>query len=120
KIVDVLVHEVGAIASSDDALGFEKSIGGSEYNGWCYFRAKKDGQNGAAESAEHWQIFSPLRGQGYGVIELNRMIQRQFRLEALERARERTQYRKVPKPVGPEEIIYGDKVINVRNLSLGG
>ena len=55
----------------------------------------------------------PGPGPLTGVPEINRLIHRQFRSRMLERAREK--YRKIPAPMGSEEIIYGDKVINVVN-----
>ena len=119
-LLDALVEEIDEISSLSDVLGFERSIGGHEDNGWCYFSSKWKDRPGAAARAEDWQIFSPLRGQGYGVIELNRLIQRQFRSAALERARQPGYQRRVPKPAGPEAITYGDKVINMRNLSMKG
>lgn len=60
-----------------------------------------------------WQILSPVRGQIFGVREINKMVQRTFRQETIRWAQER--YRKIPQPMGPEGIVYGDKVINVRN-----
>jgi hypothetical protein len=68
---------------------------------------------GAAERVGDWQILTPVRSRAHGVIELNRVIQRRFRERTRDRAMQR--WRKIPKPAGPEEILYGDKVISTRN-----
>jgi len=47
-------------------------------------------------------------------LAINRLIHEQYRAEMLEFAR-RERYRKIPKPKGPELIVYGDKVINIKN-----
>ena len=70
---------------------------------------------GNAEAAERWQILSPVRGEGPGTVELNRFVQRAFRSKALESARAGGWKAKTPRPAGPQEIVYGDKVINIRN-----
>jgi hypothetical protein len=62
---------------------------------------------------ENWQILSPVRNQPYGVEALNRTIQATFRAKTKEFATAR--WRKIPKPMGREEILYGDKVIQVQN-----
>src|SRR5205807_2190351 len=66
-----------------------------------------------ADRVESWQVLSPVRGQAHGVVDLNRLIQRQFRKRTRELANSR--YRRTPKPVGTEEILYGDKVISTQN-----
>jgi hypothetical protein len=60
-------------------------------------------------------VLSPIRGEGAGVTELNRMLHRTYRAGTLDLARNPQYERKVTKPGGPQEIVYGDKVINIRN-----
>jgi hypothetical protein len=69
---------------------------------------------GAAEKAEGWQILSPVRAGPHGVPDVNRLIHKQFRQELVDASR-KERNRKYPKPMGPEEIVYGDKVINLDN-----
>lgn len=115
KLTAILVEEL-QLQGIDDQSGFEKSIGGSEYEGRVFFWAGRNGGLGAASGAEAWQIFSPVRGQPHGVLDLNRLIQRAFRSSRLREALPEVFYqRKIPKPVGPEQLLYGDKVINVMN-----
>jgi hypothetical protein len=82
-----------------------RRIGGG---GHIYFN------RGAANTADGWQVLSPVRGSAGGVVELNRMLQQSYRRAAIELADDG---RRIPKPAGPERIVYGDKVINVRNKS---
>ncbi len=93
-----------------DALGFQQSYGGNVVGGHVYFNV------GSAALTEAWQVLSPVRAEGGGVNELNRMLQRTYRADTLALAHNRDHWaRKVPRPAGPQEIVYGDKVINVRN-----
>jgi exodeoxyribonuclease V alpha subunit len=65
------------------------------------------------QKAESWQILSPTRGEPYGTNDLNRLIQKEFRGRMLAYAR--NPYNQMPPPFGDEEIVKGDKVINIRN-----
>lgn len=113
-----LVTELG-LESAEDEVGFELSIGGvtSVYNGQInvFFNNRYQGKPGAAEKAEQWQILTPVRQSQAGVLALNRAIQKQFRKRFIEMASVSGYRRVVPSPAGPEEIIYGDKVINIQN-----
>jgi len=112
KMLDILVEELN-LEGKNDAKGFELSLGGSQYNNGVYFWVGRDGQPGACEKVENWQILTPVRGAPQGVDALNRLIQATFRARTKEFANQ--QWRKIPKPMGREEILYGDKVINVIN-----
>lgn len=115
KLVAELAQEL-ALATQDDELGFEESLGGSRYNDipWAFFWRKSGDGPGAAAKAEAWQILSPVRAGLVGVDALNRMIQAQFRTKVRELA-EKKWGRKVPRPIGRQTLLYGDKVINVIN-----
>ena len=61
-------------------------------------------------------MLSPIKGEGAGTIILNRLIQRGFRPEMRKLAvLEDRRYAKIPAPMGADGIVYGDKVINLRN-----
>lgn len=113
-----LVTELG-LKSADDEVGFEASIGGapSEYKGEVnvFFNTRYKDRPGAAEKAELWQILTPVRPSQAGVLALNRAIQQQFRKRFIDMANVAGYSRVIPSPAGPEEIIYGDKVINIQN-----
>lgn len=104
------------LADMTDEATFEQSIGGSLYNERVFFWAARQpgGTGGAAEKSHAWQVLSPVRGTLAGVEALNLAIQRRFRTGA-KRWAEQPRYSKIPKPVGPQALLWGDKVINVRN-----
>jgi hypothetical protein len=112
KLLDVLAQELH-LAGPDDIRGFNRALGATENNGYDYFNARRNGSVGAVDSVENWQILSPLRGMPFGVNNINRKLHERFRAAFLELA---TQWpRSIPKPLGSERIVYGDKVINVSN-----
>ncbi|MBK8343991.1 MAG: ATP-binding domain-containing protein [Bacteroidetes bacterium] len=55
----------------------------------------------------------PIREKIFGVRAINRKIHKLFREDKVKYARDR--YGKIPSPIGLEEIVYGDKVINLFN-----
>lgn len=112
KLIEVIVEEL-ELSGVDDQEGLEKSLGGSFFNGYVYFHCGYGGRPGACKKVEDWQILSPVRNEPYGVEALNRLIQNTFRTKTKDLATKR--YRKIAKPMGSEEIIYGDKVINLKN-----
>jgi len=107
RLFHVLAEEL-RLANSDDVMQFEESVGGKRVGEYVYFN------RGNAKSVESWQILSPVRGMPHGVTSLNRLVHRQFRQGTIDFAR-RDRYRKIPKPMGSEEIVYGDKIICIRN-----
>lgn len=107
RLIDVLVEEL-KLSGPDDIAGFDATLGGADWNGMRFFNF------GAAEKAEGWQILSPVRAGPHGVPDVNRLIHKRFRQEMLDASR-KERNRKYPKPMGPEEIVYGDKVINLDN-----
>ncbi|MYK81110.1 MAG: AAA family ATPase [Gammaproteobacteria bacterium] len=116
RLVGELVESLG-LTGSDDELGFEESLGGSRHGDipWAFFWNKYRDRPGAAAKAEAWQLLSPVRSGVVGVDALTRMIQSRFRVKVRELADTEGWGRKVPRPIGPQTILYGDKVINVIN-----
>jgi hypothetical protein len=94
----------------DDQHGFAQSYGGVPKNGYIRFEV------GAASRVDDWQVLTPLRHDVFGAREINRLLHRTFRKDAISWANSgrRNGPRTTP-PRGMEEIVYGDKVINVRN-----
>lgn len=116
KLLDILVAELG-LTGRDDIAGFDATLGGEPWNNMRFFNIwnpRSPEKLGAAQTAEGWQILAPVRTGPHGVPDLNRLIHRQFRQEMMDAAR-KERNRKYPKPMGPEEIVYGDKVINLTN-----
>lgn len=91
----------------DDVEHFNLSLGSTQkIKGYQYFN------KGCAVKAEDWQLLAPVRNMPHGVINLNHIIQQKYRKEYLDLAN--NSYH-IPKRMGPESIVYGDKVICIRN-----
>jgi len=88
----------------DDVVGFDKALGLTDQR-WVPFDNPK--------GAENFQVLSPVRMHPHGIYALNRLIQRQYRKEELDRARQ-DKYKRYTK-LGDEEIVLRDKVIQVMN-----
>src|SRR5690606_35740994 len=110
---DILVEELN-LENRDDSRGFNRALGAFSKGEYDYFNASRKGIVGAVEKIEDWQIFSPLRGMPFGVLDINRQIHARFGKGFLELAT-RKGGRPIPKPMGAERIVYGDKVINLIN-----
>jgi energy-coupling factor transporter ATP-binding protein EcfA2 len=114
KLLDLIVKEL-KLNSLDDEVGFECSLGATIFNSGTFFWRSQG--PGSPVKAERWQILSPVRGPDHGVDVLNRVVQQTFRKTWLSRATSHHQSRKIHRPLGPQGIIYGDKVINLKNSS---
>lgn len=109
-IKEELAASLTEMSDPEDAQGFQLSYGGNLGGEHVYFNI------GSAKKVENWQVLSPVRAEGGGVNELNRLLQRTYRFSTLTLANEQVPWKqKIPQPAGPQEIVYGDKVINVRN-----
>lgn len=115
KLLDVLVEEL-KLKDRKDIDGFERLLGGTSYENYgIFFWEGRNGSPGASAKAEEWQIMSPVRTNPHGVEGLNRLVQKTFRSKRKQDAEKKPWERKVPPPMGREEILYGDKVIQTRN-----
>lgn len=123
KVIQVLIEELRrpdgtpALSGPHDIAGFDATLGGEPWNDLRFFNPRKGEKAGAAETAEGWQILSPVRSGAHGVPDLNRLIHKQFRQGMIDACRKEGWQRKYPKPMGGEEIVYGDKVINLMNTN---
>lgn len=110
-LLAVLKEELPGCADvSEEALpiAFAETYGGvASARGFTYFPP------GDVKKVDEWQILSPVRGRAWGTTELNRMLKDTFRSKALEQSTGRRPYN--APSIGPERIVVGDKVINVRN-----
>lgn len=118
RLLEVLMDEL-KLEGPDDVAGFDATLGGESWNDLRFFNPRRGGKAGAAETAEGWQILSPVRSAAHGVPALNRIIHKQFRQRIVDASRADGWKRKFPKPMGGEEIVYGDKVINLVNTDPG-
>jgi hypothetical protein len=130
KLLTEIKAAVRNIAQSEvpsdaaDSAFFEVSLGGRPYNNVVYFnpsRSEADAEGveqrrGGGADVESWQILSPVRAGETGVDGLNRWLQKSFRRQSRAWAEpEKYWDRKTCKPLGPQGILYGDKVINISN-----
>ncbi len=60
---------------------------------------------------DKWQIIAPIKNYDVGVYNINNIIHNTYRKERIEQAKKWT-YKKISKPYGSDQIVYGDKVIN--------
>jgi hypothetical protein len=100
----VLVEEL-KLGSIENVQAFNQSLGSNDGR---FFNFKE-----AVKSAENWQILSPIREKVFGVRAINRKIHKLFREDKVKYARSKNG--KIPLPIGLEEIVYGDKIINLYN-----
>lgn len=112
KLIEVVAEEL-KLAGLDDQRGFNQALGATPTGEYDYFNATRNGTEGAVKSVEAWQILSPLRGMPFGVSDINRQLHERYRAGFMELAARRR--RSIPKPMGAERIVYGDKVINLGN-----
>lgn len=97
-----LIVESFGMSGPDDVEAFNIHALGLTKEGWVPF----DDHDGA----ERFQILSPVRAHPYGVNELNRWVQGRYRAKQLSAGRQPWGVR-----LGDEEIVWGDKVILVKN-----
>lgn len=106
-ILETIACETG-MEGIDDIAGFDKSLGGTISGQYTYFNI------GCAASSERWQILAPVRNMPQGAVNINHIIHKKYRENFIEVA-QRKHNKKIPSPFGAEGIVYGDKVINIRN-----
>lgn len=114
-----VIQEELDLDESDIQKSFNRMIGARDFGNYQYFN------NGYAENEiEKWQVISPVNGYGYGVKEVNKFFQTTYRRPYIELAHnikpEHLDYypkRKIAKPKGNDNVVYGDKVINLKNTN---
>ena len=111
-IFEIFAEELG-ITSKDDVNNFNLSLGGHPKGESNNIHFNK----GDAKGIDNWQILAPLRNlPPYGVNIINHLIHDSYRSGLVEMAQRKFK-RKIHKPLGPETIVYSDKVINLHNKS---
>jgi ATP-dependent exoDNAse (exonuclease V) alpha subunit len=119
-IPEVLAEHLGFDPAMDEAKAFSRATGGVlDDKGNTWFNAKWGNRPSSGKAAEAWQILSPVRQQPWGVDPLNRLVHLRYKGDQVEWAKKQKPWsRKIPVPMGDQQIIYGDKVINSRNWSV--
>lgn len=111
---NVLEEELD-LDANDVIKSFNRTIGAKDLGDYQYF-----GYGRSESVIEDWQIISPVNGYGYGVKEVNKNIQTTYRKQFIELAHNVQNEghwikRRIAKPKGSDNIVYGDKVINLNN-----
>ena len=116
SLIDKVLMEEFCAGDKDLVPALEESLGASHNKkGYLEFN------QGSSDSVESWQILSVNRNGPSGSISLNRGIKERLRRDHLTRAVKSSNvpfYRdwmRFTRPRGPEQIVYGDKIICVRN-----
>lgn len=114
-LIGVIEEELGLKGVHEPEKAFELTYGGhlSDDGKWVNWAV---GPDGAGSRCEEWQVLTPTRSRVFGTVELNRFIKEKYRARTLEWAHRRYGHRP-PKPIGPEQIVLGDKVMQTRNDS---
>lgn len=96
----------------DDVDGFDLSLGGIPNGEWMNFGSKP-------HMIENWQILSAYRNNPqFGTAIINRAIHQKYRKDPAKHSKYKKQSTK--NILGTDGIVYGEKVINVRNQELKG
>lgn len=109
QVVDYVLKAELDVEEGDGGRSFAASYGATVDTFINYHDAPK--------KCENWQILSPVRGRGHGTVQLNRHLKLTHRGNELDKAL-KLNNRHVPKPLGSEQIVLGDKVVNLVNQRL--
>ncbi|MDR2864606.1 MAG: ATP-dependent RecD-like DNA helicase, partial [Spirochaetaceae bacterium] len=104
-LLDTIV-DVTNMKNKDDIDEFDRSLGGEENGEWMNFKT--------SDHIEDWQIVSPYRNdEASGSSAINRFIHEIYRSNKNRFGQHKK--RTTKHPLGNDVIIFGDKVINIRN-----
>lgn len=96
-----------------DADALKRSLGANGiYNGRAAFEFGSGGKG-----AEAWQLLSPVRNREGGIVMLNHLVRTTWRQGDATLAR---RSRKLPPPMGADEILFHDKVMCIQNHGRAG
>jgi ATP-dependent exoDNAse (exonuclease V) alpha subunit len=111
-----------------DEVSFNKKMGSAD---GVFFNATGKancfGIEPSVKAVDEWQVLSPVREKIFGVQAINRLLHRKFKSTTVDTALfgkkvnnwngDEITIKNIPKPLGLEQIVYGDKVINLGNHS---
>jgi hypothetical protein len=115
SLLTAVEEELGLTAVDDLEKAFKLTYGGQLSDDGKYVNWNL-GSNGAGAHCEDWQILSATRSRVFGTVEINRLMKRRYRQGDLKWSQNRFNWRP-PRALGPEQIVYGDKVMQTRNNS---
>lgn len=112
KIFETIAEET-CMSDIDDIQGFDLSIGGTINSGWMNFGAEP-------KKIEDWQILSAYRNDAaIGTATINRYIHEKYRSQEMMTLKD-CKVRGTRNLLGTDGIVFGDKVINIRNQKIRG
>lgn len=112
KIFETIAEET-CMEDINDIQGFDLSIGGTINSGWMNFGAEP-------KKIEDWQILSAYRNDAaIGTATINRYIHEKYRSKDMLTLKD-CKVRGTHNLLGTDGIVFGDKVINVRNQKKPG
>lgn len=110
------IYEETEMTSIDDIEGFNLSIGGHINDEWMNF----GGSEANIKKIENWQILSAYRNDtAIGTATINRYLHEKYRSQQTMKL-SHSKVRGTKHLLGTDGIVYGDKVINVRNQKIKG
>ena len=110
------IYEETEMQDVDDIEGFDISLGGHINSGWMNFAGSEE----QIRKIEGWQILSAYRNDAaIGTATINRYIHEKYRSQGAMKLTN-CQIRGTRNLLGTDGIVYGDKVINVRNQRKDG
>ena len=113
KLIYETISEETEMSDIDDIQGFNLSIGGKINSGWMNFGADP-------KKIEAWQILSAYRNDAaIGTATINRYIHERYRFQEGFQLKD-CRIRSTKNLLGTDGILFGDKVINVRNQKKEG
>ena len=110
QLLQIVAKELN-MSGPDDQDGFDRALGATVMQYETFFNTE------CAEYIDKWQILSPVRNMPQGVTNINRLYHQKYRAHQLELSRKSGYKKRIPVAYGSEQIVYGDKVINIRNTS---
>lgn len=111
-ILETIAEEAG-MSEVGEIKGFDLSLGGAINNGWMNFGAKP-------QMIDDWQILSAYRNNAsIGTATINRYIHQHYRSKS-GLSTDEFKKRGTKNVLGTDGIVFGDKVINIRNQKLNG
>lgn len=113
RLRETFEAELG-IAAKSRVKDFDRSLGGKNWENESGLAIKSTFTTASAKAIEDWQILSPVRGHGHGVVAINQVMQSTYRYGVKKLAYD-YKAKRIPKPKGSDGIVYGDKLINNRN-----
>jgi ATP-dependent exoDNAse (exonuclease V) alpha subunit len=120
KKFEQILQEELKLTSFNDNGAFNTSLGSEDGK---YFNSTQDANyfenEPAVNGIECWQVLSPVREKTFGVKAINRKIHKSFRQNTISYCHKYSTTN-FPKPMGVDEIVYGDKIINLSNQHRGG